>query len=225
MFCAGRIGFEKCRDLGKVKTMQETNPYQPSPSAGQLDAGMQAGGLSTSAIVHLAKTKPWVYFLGVVGIVIAVVLVLAGAGIIMGGAVFKTVGKNEFPFPMGVFISMGVGLAVLAVLLTVVSVKLLGFGSAISAVQSGGAMQDVERALDRQRGAWKFFSLTLLISILLYLELVGGVVATSYQSAKGRAARPPTRVEESTKGSQESGSVPVENNVEAAPDPAEAPSN
>lgn len=211
----------KWQGPAKFRCMQEINPYQPSPSAGQFDLNIHGGGLSTVAVSNLARTKPWVYFLGVAGIVIAAILVLGGLGISFGGAVFKTASKNEIPFPMGVFIAMGAGMAAVGVLVTVVSVKLFGYGSAISAVQSSGAMQDLERALDRQRGAWKFFGLTLLAAILLYLVLIVGAVTTSYQSAMQRASRPSPKWDESGKGSKTSGSIPVETSAGATPDATE----
>jgi hypothetical protein len=157
--------------------MSDYNPYQASSVPGITAAGSnQGGGISPTVISHLSRTKPWVQFLGVLGMILSGLILLVGLFVMLGGdaanraMLGRAQGESAAPMMMG----LGVFYLLLGALYFYISVKLFGYGSAIGNLRYSGQIEHLELALDRQRSVWKSIGIIMLIMIVLW---VIGVIA------------------------------------------------
>ncbi|MFZ2492741.1 MAG: type II secretion system protein GspG [Thermoanaerobaculia bacterium] len=138
-------------------------PVQVSPAS--------AGELSAAMLDSLAKTRPWVKFLAILGFVMVGILVLVSLGMAGYGIWLFMDGKREGAMVAGI----GVLYLVMGVVYIFPSRYLWRYASSIGeAIEAPSKTHAVEAALSHQKSFWKFVGIVSLISILLYIP---GVIA------------------------------------------------
>lgn len=148
--------------------MDTSNPFQP-PAANVNAPGAfvadRPSGVPPSVIAILGETRPWLRLLlglFVTGMVLVSALVL-GTGFL---GWFVPYGRRSPPL---------VALLSLALVLAIngpPAVFLARSASAISRLQQGGGLADLEDALRSERNLWKYLGLLALGLVLLYAIIV-----------------------------------------------------
>jgi hypothetical protein len=155
------------------------NPYQTSAYGNTYPTA--TGQVSPGAIQALAATRPWVRLCSVMGFIGAGLMILAGLGLIAGGALTssssRAVGAQSF---------VGVMYIVMSLLYLVPSLKLWKYGTAILHLMSTNSAADLEQALEQQRGFWKFVGILVMISIgfMIVAMVIGGVAGAMSASSR-----------------------------------------
>lgn len=138
------------------------NPYQPPANTHDVAPVRPEGGelVSASIVESLRKTRPWVMFLSITGIVFAGLSLLIGVAVIADSGELLDEGG-------GIIWLMGAGIHL------VIWVMLLRYGASINELLHGGGVPQLEQAIDAQTGFWR---LTGLVSVVLMLAFVGLIV-------------------------------------------------
>ena len=145
--------------------MEPEQPYRP-PSA-NLSARPVAGGgaaaITPNMVQILESTRPWVVFLGVLGMIgcgfIAIAaVVFIGAGNAMGIEGLEGVGGAALG---GVYVFM-------AFLYFFPSLYLLRYGRAIKRIRGRGDVVAAEDALRQQLSFWRFVGILAAVVLVLY---------------------------------------------------------
>lgn len=151
--------------------MSITNPYSAPAVPGS--KGTKVAG-SGGAIEPLNRTRPWVIFLGILGMVAtASILVSALLILILGMSAEAPVDSEASPLAGVIIISVTMILS--ALLYFIPSLLLLRYGIAIGRFVAQPTGIHLEQALNQQRLFWFFAGLMTLIMILL--NILGAVVA------------------------------------------------
>lgn len=153
--------------------MEETQPgpqdFGALPPAPQ---SYPAPALSQDTVKLLDRTRPWVYFMAVLGFVSAGFMVLGGIGVGVAGLATQ---KPEFAI-----------VAILYPLLGVVyifpSLYLYRYAARIRALAATPQLRQLEAALDAQRSFWKFVGVMTVIGIafgilMFMFAIAAGVLA------------------------------------------------
>lgn len=146
----------------------ESNPYN-SPSANLFGSSSQTTteAVPSEAITQLQRTKPWVRFFGVM-------MWLGSALMLLGGAAFLLIALSGLASSAaaGMPKEMMVGLAVAYILMGFLyiypTIKIWAYGSAIGRLVTSRSADDLVKALDMQRGFWKFIGIMLIILMVMY---------------------------------------------------------
>lgn len=130
-----------------------------------------AGELSAAMLDSLAKTRPWVKFLAILGFVMVGLLFLVTLGMGGYGTWLFLDGKREGAMVAGIALFY----LVIGVVYIFPSRYLWRYASSIGeAMEAPSKTHAVEAALAHQKSFWKFVGIVSLISILLYIP---GVIA------------------------------------------------
>ncbi|HEX5313906.1 MAG TPA: hypothetical protein VFX38_03230 [Gammaproteobacteria bacterium] len=134
----------------------------------QDDPAPEAIALSAGALRALLKTRFWVLFLGVVGVIVAIV----GGIMLLVGAV--TLGRD---LPHGSFL-IGEG-AVLLIVFALFSIWQLRYSGGLRQLKAAPGMTnaDIEELFARQRGLWRVTGILMLA--LIAVMILGAVLAAS----------------------------------------------
>jgi hypothetical protein len=160
---------------------QYGNPYQP-PQAVQAfypsgpDAPLDAGTVPDAIVEHLRRTRPWVTFLAIVGLISAGMMVLLGVGVTLAGLL----GRES----TGVAMAVGGGLFYLlfGVIYLWPSLGLLRYGSAIGQLIRDPRMDQLGAALDLQRSFWKVVG--IMTAVMIAVVPVGLLVGLAFFTAQ-----------------------------------------
>ena len=176
--------------------MNEYNPYQASPSAGPAFSASGNGGVTPVVIAHLSRTKFWVQFLGVLGIIGSVIIILGVLGFMVAGASVTSSLLGAGANVSGAAVNAG-GVVYLAIgaLYLFISIKLFGYGSAIGQLRLSGQVQHLELALDRQRSVWKSIGVIAMVMLVFWvLAIIAAVLfgLSVARQAPGRGSLLPT---------------------------------
>jgi len=132
------------------------------------NADLTPDATNTSGLMApLLLTKPWVRLCSVLGFVSTVFIVLAGIGLMAGGA--ATAG---IPYGTGV----GVAYMLMGLLYFMPSLFLFKYASAIALAQQSGSSTDIAVALGHQKSFWKFAGVVALVMIVLMFLGVGAAI-------------------------------------------------
>jgi hypothetical protein len=143
-----------------------TNQYAPpKATVGDVSSG---GAITNGMIASLGGTKTWVLLIGILLFIGAGFMVIAGLGMMAGGAAFGAQGSG------GMIAVMGLLYIVLALLYIFPGIYLVKYSSAISRLVASGQTTDMESALDYQRKFWKF---TGIIACIMLVFFVIGILA------------------------------------------------
>lgn len=140
------------------------NPYA-SPQATGVSAGGAAGadaaGVTLRARRALAETRPWVMFLGILGLVVNGLAALVGLALFFLFAL--AAGGAGVAMGLMTLVSPGLGL--------VASYFLLTYGLRIGNFLRSGAGREFEEAMIAQKSFWKLAGIVALVILALYLTI------------------------------------------------------
>lgn len=154
--------------------MSDTNPFASSQSPGGTPTASE-NALYT-ANTYLAQTRPWLVFLGVIGVLFGLLAVLSGIGVGIS-TVLSGLAGDEGDMPMMLFgPAFGLVYAIFGLVYTAPAVMMLLQAKAIGKVANGGwdAVNDVLR---HSRNFWRFAGGLTLLMIVLYCGGIGLVAS------------------------------------------------
>jgi hypothetical protein len=159
------------------------NPYaapqtnlNPSPQA----AEPSAGPVSPEAVELLRKTKPWVRFFSVLGILGIVVMTLGAlAMILLSFGPFQSM-------PLAARIGMGVLYLVLAFVYVPPVVFLHRYARSIRELVDENSSLHLESALRAQKSFWKYLGMFTVITLCIYVLVLIGVLVTGLVMGIGK---------------------------------------
>ena len=136
------------------------------------------GAVTAAMVQSLVETRPWVYFIAVLGFVMAGFMVLAA---IVAFAVVAFAQSFSSDFGAGGFVigaTYAVIYLVLAGLYLWISYYLYRYATAIRELQTTNSSASMELALDSQRSFWRLVGImTAIYLACLVLALVVGFIA------------------------------------------------
>ena len=158
------------------------NPYQPGAYSGSYPTA--TGQVSAGVIRALNGTRPWVRLCSILGFIGAGFMIIAGLIMIAGGAIGGM--SRSAPAGLGWFQTIGgIFYIVLSLMYLFPALKLWKYGTAILSLMSSQSAVDLERALEEQRGFWKFVGIMVVISMSM---MVLGIVVAMIAGAASAAA-------------------------------------
>ncbi len=175
--------------------MSDYNPYQASSVPGLAGTGANpGGGISPTVISHLSRTKPWVQFLGILGMIISGLILLAALFAMVGGASAGNVlfrGAAGVP-PAAAMMVLGVVYLLIGAVYFFISFKLFGYGSGIGSLRYSGQIEHLELALDRQRSVWKSIGILMVIMMVVWvLGVIAMLVFATRMAGEASRSFPP----------------------------------
>lgn len=152
-----------------VSSFEQANPYQAVESANQ------DFNITSNVLESLRQTRPWVLFLGVLGIIAAVLLVLVAIGMMAFGLI-PNAGAAGMPPGMGV--GLGIVYLIMAILYIAPSIYLIRYAGHIKTLLASPSTVALEQALQAQKSFWRFVGICMLLVVALYgLLIVVGIAA------------------------------------------------
>ena len=144
------------------------NPFQSPVSSGtQTSTGNEHSNEETRLL--LQQTRPWTLTIGILMIIGAAFMVLAGIGIMIMGSIGGATGM-----PAGMAIGMGCFYLVLSAFYVIPAMLLLKYSSRISDYVASPDTARLNSALGTQKSFWKFCGIGALVMIGLYILLIVG---------------------------------------------------
>jgi hypothetical protein len=146
------------------------------------------------ALVHpaikeqLERTQPWMRFLGIMSCISLVLMALAGVlFLILGGVALA--GHKSSPQGPGVFFAMGAFYFVLSIVYIFPTILLLRAAKFIRQLTLSNSPDDAVSSLDNQRKLWKFFGITVIIIMVIYVLAIIAAIAYPGMLAIQQAAK------------------------------------
>ncbi len=139
--------------------MAQYNPYQPPETdvpAVAPDAYRDPAAVPDHIVEQLRGTRPWVFFLAVVGFLGGGLMILAGLAMLVMSSTMK--------LPAWV----GLLYLVLSVVCILPSAYMVNFGSSIGRLLRDPRMERLGSALGAQRSYWKTVGIMCAVLIVLY---------------------------------------------------------
>lgn len=145
-----------------------SNPFESPTATGE---AVYTGGVdpSTRTVEMLRQTRPWVLFLGILGVIGLALMALGAFFMIIGSLAGQ--GQADVPFR---FMAVMYGLMVAIYAYPVIC--LMRYASRIKTFVVTGATRDLDDALDAQRRFWKFLGIMVIIGFVLNLVMTFGMV-------------------------------------------------
>lgn len=136
--------------------------------------------ITENMIAALKRTRPWVFFLSILGFIGAGFMALAGLTMLGMGIVGSSIGNDADGLPIAASIGMSAMYIVMAVVYVIPCVFLIKYAIAIGRIDLGGA-EAIEDALERQKTFWRTLGIMVLVLMGLYvfamvLVIVGAVI-------------------------------------------------
>lgn len=153
-----------------MSTFEQPNPYQATEQPGF--------NLTTNILDSLRQTRPWVLFIGILGIIGAVLMVFVAIGMMAFGLLGQGGGAPGMPAGMGV--GIGAVYLIMAFLYIAPSIYLIQYASHIKKLVASPSTASLEQALRAQKSFWRFVGICMLIVVALYgiillVAVVGGI--------------------------------------------------
>lgn len=152
-----------------------SNPYvAPQAQVGGVNDTKyaQVGQVSERAIEYLLRTRPWVRFIAILGIILMAIMVLGGLAMaVFGGGFFSYMG-------VAARIGMGALYMVLALLYLPPVIFLNRFANRITDVADDHSPASLEEALRAQKAFWKYVGMFALITMCIYALALVGILGT-----------------------------------------------
>ena len=158
------------------------NPYTAPQAAvqGPAPEAPAAGPVSQEAVEMLARTKPWVRFFGILGLIGIVLMVL-------GAVAMGLLSAGPFRY-MGLFARLGVGVLylVLALLYIPPVLYLNRYASRIRDLMDDPSSFNLEQALKAQKSFWKYIGVFTVVFMCIYALALIGVLVAALAMGSGR---------------------------------------
>ncbi|MBN1798125.1 MAG: hypothetical protein JW822_06095 [Spirochaetales bacterium] len=160
----------------------KSNPYKaPQSEPSKPEITIPEGEKYTPLMLeHLKNTRPWVLFLAIVFIVGCAFMVLAGLGMLAGGAM---VGANNPAYRelqsrgMPIFIISGLLYIIFAGVYIPIIVFLFRYANSIKGLLTTGLTASIEEALGHQKSFWKYVGILTIVGLaFLVLAIVVGII-------------------------------------------------
>lgn len=181
----GMTAWSAIQDLPELRAAAVPLPeLAPPPQAGMGAPPAvrhdPAEGVSPEAVDLLRRTKPWVRFLSVLGILSLVVIAL-------GAVAMAAINTGPFQY-MGM--AVRIGMAILYLLLAALHIPpvlfLSRYASRIRTLVEEPSSRHLEDALRAQKSFWKYLGMFTLIMLSLYLAVLLGALAVALVMNLGR---------------------------------------
>ena len=148
--------------------MNEENPglpdFSPQPAT---PIPFYAPPVAPATLNLLARTRPWVLFMSIVGFICVGFMVLAGLGMGAAGVVAR---KPEMMFGLVFYPLSGL-------LYFFPALFLYRFSKGIRDLQANPQLQQLDAALDAQRAFWKFAGIVTIIGfVVTVLAILAAIV-------------------------------------------------
>lgn len=160
--------------------MQGDNIYRPpeSPVGDTFEAPSGWGAVTPAMVEHLARTKPWVRLMSIMGFLGTAFLVIGAIGLMVVGSASPALGGRGALLG-GVYF-------VLALVYVYPSVLLFRYASAVSRLMDTRNLGHMEAALSLQRSFWRLLGILTLALIVVYIVAIIAVVAVGVATTIGR---------------------------------------
>ena len=168
--------------------MQVDNPFA-APLSLVADPSGSSGVVSATVVETLRRTKGWVRFMAVMGLIgagLSLFTGLAAAAMGVAGANAFAQSPKPLPFsPAWIFFGYALLLCIAAVIYLIPSLRLLRYANAIARLELAADSATLEGALEHQRVFWRTVGVITIVSLLLYgLIFVGGMGAVMVAAMK-----------------------------------------
>jgi hypothetical protein len=166
------------------------NPWQSPEAPVQADENAAQGILTALMIRYLKEASPWLRFIGILGYIGAIFLIVSGVGMVAAllitGINGLTGGYNEPGFVglvSGLFSSMlGFIYVVLGIIAFFPARFTHGFGVKIRNYLLSGSEKDLEEALKNNRSLWRFNGILAIVYLsLIPVGIVAAIIAAVSQ--------------------------------------------
>ncbi len=165
--------------IGSIKEDDmDENHYAPPQSDISMDeppAGRRSEALITPRISEaLARTKPWVRFLSILGFISCGFLVLVALFVMLAGdaGLFSEMGLAG-----GIAgVAIGAIYLVYALLYAVAAYFMYRYADKIRDLLSGGGTQALEEALEFQKSFWRFVGILTLVFLIIGFLAIGAAI-------------------------------------------------
>ncbi len=117
-------------------------------------------------LAHLKATRPWVMMMSILCFLGAVLMGLAGLGMMVVGALSGLSSKSAMPAWIGLlYLPFGL-------LYIYPGMKLWSYASAIGRLLQTQSLTDLEDALGQQKSFWKFCGIAVAATVALYFVIL-----------------------------------------------------
>jgi len=166
---------------------QLNSSLSPQPAVNPLVKVPEGEKYTTLMVQHLRNTRPWVLFLGIVMIVVASFMAIAGLVMIgsaacmgmgsLGNSSFSSYSSGDVTTSATMLVIMGfVYLALPAVYIPLI-VFMFRYASSMKALLTKGKTADLENALGHQKSYWKYIGvLTIALLGVAVLVIIGSII-------------------------------------------------
>ncbi len=125
-------------------------------------------GVTDGMVQVLEKTRPWVKFVAIMGLVFSWIIILVGLGFVFFGA---RIFKDQGAYNLGVSLGMATIYLFLGLVYMIPSRKLLHLAKAIARVEAD-TVSGIEETIECQKAFWKTAGITILVGIGLYIIMI-----------------------------------------------------
>ena len=117
----------------------------------------------------LKATKGWARLCSIVGFIGCGFMVLAGLGMMLGGAAFQTAATGSPAMGAGFGVGVGFFYLVFSLLYFFPSLYLFKYSSKIGNALVSQNVSDIAEALEQQKSFWKFAGILVLIMLVFFV--------------------------------------------------------
>jgi uncharacterized membrane protein SirB2 len=151
------------------------NPWQSPNTEVAAEAGALRGNLTPTMLRYLKEASPWLRFLGILGYIGAVLLVIAGIILMVTvPAGFSTINAGIFGGILGTF--MGVFYLAMGLVAFFPARFTHNFGAKIRDYLLSNGEKDLEEAFRYNRALWKFSGILAIVYLaLIPLMIIGSI--------------------------------------------------
>jgi hypothetical protein len=164
--------------------MTTLDPYAAPAAPG---GGTYAPDVPQGAVEALRGTRPWVLLCSIFGCLMALLMVVLGGFVLLGGgaSMFGDLG-GEGAAAGGMMIGLGLVYLLMGLLYFLPCFYLFRYARRIRGMLQGGGAAAMVGALDQQRRFWRLIGIYSLVVIVLYaLLLVVFAIAAAVGAAGG----------------------------------------
>ncbi len=146
--------------------MEISEPYRTPEADLEAPVPKEGWGQITEGMVeYLEKTRPWVRFISVMGMVLTGLMFLVVLAVAVGGALSSGNGQPETLLMLPIFLVVG--------LIYFLPAYMLGrYAGAIKRFTDGGGEVSMEEALGRQYSFWRLVGIMALVVIAIYVVMI-----------------------------------------------------
>ena len=166
------------------------NAYTP-PSATVADRfGSISGAITPGILEQLRRSRIWVLIIAIAMLVAALFTTLIGVAMLAGSSFMMASPEMQAIGSTGMVQGMGVFYILMSVIFYLIpSILLFRYAGAISKAVNNASAEEVEIALSRQAGFWKYVGIFTLIMIII--TIIGIITAIAVPAIMMGGA-PPT---------------------------------